>query len=310
MNSNHRSAGILLVDKPQGITSARAIARVKAAAPWIKKIGHAGTLDPMATGLLVCLVNSATRLASYAEQGRKIYSGRIRFGVCSDTDDIDGNVDLSGEEVPGFAEIEAAACAFKGVIKQVPPAVSAIKVNGVRSYKRARQGEEVVLQPREVSIYSFDLNPIAADEVEFMIECSKGTYIRSIARDLGAALGCGGLLAALRREASWPFHVDTAVSIEELSLQDLLDWKVLFPSALQIRLAGSQLRKLTDGDQQTISAICKEIGRLSGQQLAGKDLALREQSRIALCLDEDSGNAAGLFVREQQEHWKFGLNIT
>ena len=215
-------SGILLLDKGQGLTSARAIEKVKRKLS-LKKIGHAGTLDPMATGLLVCLINRATKIASLVGAGQKVYSGTIRLGLVTSTDDITGDVVAESEEIPPFPAIYEAWRSFEGEIGQVPPSISAIKVNGMRSYALVRdKGIIPELKARTIQIASFDLSPVDERELSFRIACSSGTYIRSIARDLGALLGCGGTLSSLRRDASAPFRVEEAKTIEEIQLTDLI----------------------------------------------------------------------------------------
>lgn len=219
---NFQPSGFFLMDKGPGISSARAIAQLKHSL-GIRKIGHAGTLDPPATGLLVCLVNDATRLARQIEGGDKIYSGSILFGVSTSTDDSTGEVLARSEAIPSFKEIEEAATRFVGEIEQIPPSVSAVKKDGERAYKIARRGEAVELKPRKVVIHSLKLKPLSANEVAFEIHCTKGTYIRAIARDLGKIFGCGACSSSLRRDGSAPFSVNDAKTVDQLSWGDLIE---------------------------------------------------------------------------------------
>lgn len=213
-------SGILLLNKRQGVTSAKAIAEVKHKL-GIKKIGHAGTLDPMATGLLICLVNDATKLAELFQKSTKVYTGTILLGVRTTTDDIEGDVIKRTAVQSRFEEIKAASRKFVGLISQIPPQISAVHVNGKRAYTLAREGVEVKLTPRQVEISEFQIWPHKDSQIGFKITCTSGTYIRSIARDLGQALGCGGTLSSLKREESDPFTIDEASTLEELSLDHI-----------------------------------------------------------------------------------------
>ena len=215
------ASGILLVDKPQGITSHDVVARARKGV-GTRKVGHAGTLDPMATGLLILGVNSATRLLTYIVGLDKQYTATIRLGVATTTDDAAGE---SLAEAPAAAltavtddAIIAGAAGFTGTILQRPSSVSAIKVDGRRAYALAREGVPVELAPRSVTVSAFDVLAIRRSEwidVDVRVDCSSGTYIRALARDLGDLLGVGGHLTALRRTRIGPFRVDAAVGLEE-----------------------------------------------------------------------------------------------
>lgn len=205
--------GILLVDKPAGITSHTAVARARRAL-GTRKVGHAGTLDPMATGLLILGVGPSTRLLTHIVGLDKTYTATIALGRTTVTDDAEG--DVTGEADASDlteADLVAPMAALTGDIEQVPSAVSAIKVDGQRSYARVRAGEEVELQARPVTVARFDalaFRPGAVAELDVVVDCSSGTYIRALARDLGAALGVGGHLTALRRTRIGAFDVDGA----------------------------------------------------------------------------------------------------
>ncbi|MFJ6548225.1 tRNA pseudouridine(55) synthase TruB [Microbacterium sp. NPDC091676] len=215
--------GILLVDKPGGLTSHDVVARTRRAF-GTRKVGHAGTLDPMATGLLVIGIEGATRLLTYIVGADKTYEATIRLGAVTSTDDAEGEIlhraDRSALAAVEDAAIDAGVTALTGAISQVPSAVSAIKVDGRRAYDRVRAGEEVVLQPRDVVVSRFDVVARRRDDhaidLDVVVDCSSGTYIRSLARDLGAALGVGGHLTALRRTRVGPFDVRDAVTIDAL----------------------------------------------------------------------------------------------
>ena len=223
--------GILLVDKPGGITSHDVVARARRAL-GTRKIGHAGTLDPMATGLLVLGVDSATRLLTYLVGLDKTYEATIRLGVATDSDDADGVVtataDAAAVAAITDADIAAGVAHLTGAISQVPSRVSAIKVNGRRAYDLARAGEEVELKARSVTVSRFAVREMRRGagtlDVDVVVDCSSGTYIRALARDLGAALGVGvgGHLTALRRTHIGPFDVAEAVGVDDIAAAELL----------------------------------------------------------------------------------------
>lgn len=216
-------SGILLVDKPGGLTSHDVVARVRRAF-GTRKVGHAGTLDPMATGLLVIGIEGATRLLTYIVGADKTYTATIRLGMTTTTDDAEGEMLTRAEPAAWDAVTDAAIAAgvaeLTGRISQVPSAVSAIKVDGRRAYDRVRAGEEVVLAAREVEVSRFEV--VAARrtdtwvDLDVVVDCSSGTYIRSLARDLGAGLGVGGHLTALRRSRVGAFDVAEAVDVDAL----------------------------------------------------------------------------------------------
>lgn len=213
--------GMLLVDKPPGLTSHDVVARVRRLA-GTRRVGHAGTLDPMATGLLVLGVGRATRLLTYLVGTDKAYDATIRLGVGTSTDDAEGEV-IAGHPAAGLPEdvVRAAMAPLTGPISQVPSSVSAIKVDGKRSYARVRAGETVELAARPVVVSAFDLLAVRPAgetlDLDVHVECSSGTYVRALARDLGAALGVGGHLTALRRTRVGPYGIDAARSLDALA---------------------------------------------------------------------------------------------
>jgi tRNA pseudouridine55 synthase len=208
-------AGLLPVDKPAGPTSHDVVARARRVL-GIRAIGHLGTLDPGASGLLVLAIGAATRCAHLWQRGTKTYEGTARFGVVTDTQDVHGRVLEQGDARPDEAAVRAASAALTGESMQVPPMVSALKVGGERLHAIARRGEVVERAPRKVVIAAWDWLAIERDEARFRIVCSGGTYVRTLVHDLGAALGCGAALAGLRRLASEPFHVEGACGWDEL----------------------------------------------------------------------------------------------
>ncbi|MEU8241620.1 tRNA pseudouridine(55) synthase TruB [Actinoplanes missouriensis] len=212
--------GLIVVDKPAGMTSHDVVARIRRLAKT-RRVGHGGTLDPMATGVLIIGVNRATRLLTYVIGASKSYAGTIRLGQSTITDDAEG--EITARVPAGHIGNDAITESLKtqlGEIDQVPSAVSAIKIKGVRSYKRVRDGEEVALPARRITISRLDVLDIRRGDdvidVDIDVTCSSGTYIRAIARDLGAALGVGGHLTALRRTAVGEMTLDAAATLEQL----------------------------------------------------------------------------------------------
>jgi len=209
-------SGLVVVDKPAGMTSHDVVARVRRLA-GTRKVGHAGTLDPMATGVLVLGVNRATRLLGHLTLTDKRYDATIRLGVTTTTEDAEGEV-VETRPTDGVTEdaVRAVLATFVGEIDQVPSAVSAVKVDGKRAYARVRAGEDVELPARRVTIHSLEVTAIDLPTVEVAVHCSSGTFVRAIARDLGAAVGVGGHLTALRRTSVGPFRLDDARTLEAL----------------------------------------------------------------------------------------------
>ena len=208
--------GWLCLDKATGQTSTEAVASVKRLF-GAEKVGHAGTLDPLATGALPIALGEATKTVSFVQDGRKLYRFTIRWGEETDTDDAEGKVVATSDQRPDRAAVAALLPDFVGEIMQRPPAYSALKVGGERAYDRARGGEAVVLDERPVSIHRFALIDIPdRDHAVFDAECGKGTYVRAIARDLGRRLGCFGHVTALRRLAVGPFDERAMVTLETL----------------------------------------------------------------------------------------------
>ncbi len=217
--------GVLLVDKPVGISSHAAVARVRRAT-GVRRVGHAGTLDPGASGLLVLGIGAGTRLLTFMVGLDKSYEATIRLGITTDSDDADGHV-MSSLGCPADAPVEAGLAAFRGPIRQRPSAVSAIKIDGRRAYQRVRSGENVELPARPVVVHALDvlaarsLTIAMADSVQVRVldvdvsmSVSSGTYVRAVARDLGIALGCGGHLTSLRRTSVGPFGIAEAIPLE------------------------------------------------------------------------------------------------
>lgn len=210
-------SGILNIDKPAGWTSHDVVGKVRRLLGQ-KSVGHAGTLDPLATGVLLVCVGQATRVAEYLMAGRKVYRATVQLGLTTDTCDVEGAI-IAAAPTPELTpdDLARALAAFVGEQAQIPPAFSAIKQAGVPAYRRARRGETVELAPRRVVIHQIELLTWQPPLLTLDVTCDSGTYIRSLARDLGAALGCGGTLAGLRRLRSGRFGVEDAVSLEALA---------------------------------------------------------------------------------------------
>ncbi len=208
--------GILLVDKPTDHTSHDVVARIRRKF-GMKRVGHAGTLDPMATGLLIVLVGKATSASQYLMSMDKEYTGSIKLGAVTNTQDAEGDV-METRPVPPLTEAQARAAmqGFLGDQYQTPPMFSAIKIDGVPLYKKARQGEEVEREPRFIRVAKFDLTHFALPELGFLVQCTKGTYVRTLAHDLGQKLGCGAHLSALRRTGIAKLRVEQAHTIPEI----------------------------------------------------------------------------------------------
>lgn len=214
------SDGILLLDKPVGMTSNAALGRVKRIL-GISKAGHTGTLDPMASGLLVVCFGEATKVSGFLLDADKSYRAECRLGAVTDTDDAEGEV-IERAHVPALtaAAIEPVLAGFRGDIEQVPPMYSALKHRGKRLYELARAGETIARPPRRVHIHHLALEGLEGERLTLAVRCSKGTYIRSLARDIGRALGCGAYLSALRRVHSDPFDIADAIGLDELEALD------------------------------------------------------------------------------------------
>ncbi|PRY45616.1 tRNA pseudouridine synthase B [Geodermatophilus tzadiensis] len=288
--------GVLLVDKPGGMTSHDVVARARRVLS-VRRVGHAGTLDPMATGLLVLGVGAATRLLGHLGGSDKVYEATVRLGRTTVTDDREGEVltTTSAAHLDDDA-VRAALAGQTGPLQQVPSAVSAVKVDGRRSYERVRAGEEVVLEPRSVTVHRIDVHAITRPtpdlvDVDVTVACTAGTYVRAIARDAGAALGVGGHLTALRRTASGPFTTARAAPVEEAAAALAAGGG---PGVLSLPEAATALypeRRLTDDEARALGY---------GQRIAatgrpGLVAALDPAGRLA-ALVQDAGTTARVAV--------------
>jgi tRNA pseudouridine55 synthase len=245
--------GWISVDKPAGMTAATVVARVKRALD-AQKVGHAGTLDPLATGILPIALGEATKTASFAVDGAKIYTFEATWGAATNTDDREGEVIATHPHRPDADAIRRALPAFTGVIRQTPPAYSAIKVKGQRAYALARQGEEVDLAAREVTVKRFALTGVPdPDHARFEVACGKGTYIRSLVRDLAQALGTVGHISELRRIKCGVFSENGAISLANLETlgHKAADSAYLLP--VETVLDGIPALALTDEEARRVS---------------------------------------------------------
>ncbi len=212
----HQSSGIIVIDKPAGISSARVVAIVKKTLK-VRKAGHTGTLDPFATGVLICCLNNATKIADFLIKDKKQYEAVLHLGIETDTEDITGTIIAVCDKIDfGNKEINSAFEQFTGKIEQIPPAYSALKHKGVPLYKLARQGKPVKKPARSVIISDIRILDINLPEIRFKVSCSAGTYIRTLASDIGKTLGCGGHLKSLRRIQSGRFSVNDSIKLDKL----------------------------------------------------------------------------------------------
>ncbi|HMK89327.1 MAG TPA: tRNA pseudouridine(55) synthase TruB [Methylocystis sp.] len=242
--------GWVALDKPVGQTSTQAVSRLKRIYN-AKKAGHAGTLDPLASGILPVAFGEATKTVPFVQDGEKSYRFRVRWGVETDSDDSDGQVVRTSEARPERAAIEALLPRFIGDILQTPPQFSAIKVAGERAYDLAREGEQVDLKARPVTVHRLEILAYSAEETDLVMDCGKGAYVRAVARDLGRLLGCFGHVTALRRTRVGPFVEDDSFTFEEIeapggALQALLSVEaglLGLPCVVVDRNAAARLRR-------------------------------------------------------------------
>ena len=207
--------GIIIIDKPQEWTSNDVVSRLRRVFNT-RRIGHGGTLDPMATGVLPVFVGRATRGVEFFEHAEKVYETTIRFGLTTDTEDITGKTIAETQVHLTREALEAVLPKFRGDILQIPPMYSAIKVNGQKLYDLARKGREVERQPRPITIHELELLEFSGNEARLRVRCSKGTYIRTLCKDIGEALGCGGCMAALRRVEAGEYTLEGSIPLRQL----------------------------------------------------------------------------------------------
>ncbi len=293
------NSGLVIVDKPGGMTSHDVVARVRRLA-GTKKVGHAGTLDPMATGVLVVGVEKATRLLGYLTLTEKEYAATIRLGQSTSTDDAEGEITGTASAADVSAEtLNKAVAGLLGEIRQVPPAVSAIKVGGQRAYKLTRAGAAPELQARPVTVYQFEVTAVrragAQLDIDATVRCSSGTYIRALARDLGAALGTGGHLTRLRRTKVGGYGVEDARTLEQLADRfDVLPLAQAASAAFPRRnLSADEARRLANGGRLAVAASTDQQASTDRQSPTA---AYAPDGTLIALVTEESGQARPLVV--------------
>ena len=238
--------GFLLIDKDLGMTSSRVVQLVKKKFQF-KKVGHLGTLDPMATGLLILAINRGTKFSSLLLESHKSYAAEVTLGIQTDTDDAEGEKILSRSVTCNNEETKQMLLSFLGSSKQKPPIYSALKVNGKPMYKYAREGVKVEKASRNIEIQTIENISINLPRISFEVSCSKGTYIRSIARDLGELLGCGGHLSALKRLTQQDFLLKDAKKIDEINELDIIPLELAFNHLESVNIPEEQFKKFING---------------------------------------------------------------
>lgn len=271
--------GLLVLDKPRGMTSRAVVDRVMRWFPRRTRIGHSGTLDPLATGVLVLCLGEATRLVEYVQRLSKTYQTRLLLGARSNTEDADGIlIPVKGAIAPDRETVAACVAGFVGAIEQTPPAFSAAKVGGRRAYELARCGEEVTLRPRIVSIQAIEVLDYRYPHLELEVHCGKGTYIRSLARDIGESLGCGALVETLRRTRVGPFRAEEALTLEteaEMARTRLLSMEMAVDELPRVVLPASELKRLRQGQAVSMAQALQETG------LKGEAAVFDTEGRLA-----------------------------
>jgi tRNA pseudouridine55 synthase len=288
--------GVVVVDKPRGVTSFDVVAATRRAL-GVRRVGHAGTLDPLATGVLPVCVGDATKLVPFLMGGDKEYEAEARLGITTDTLDAEGQV-TSERDPAGIdrADVEAALQAFRGAILQRPPMHSALRVNGQRLYDLARQGIEVERVERPIMVHSLTLTAFANPTLSLHIRCGKGTYVRSLVADLGAALGVGAHMTALRRTRVGAFTLATAVTPDALGPTTmLLSPAEALADHAALQLEAAQVRDVRDGKVRVIEALVVPQGAGEHVRLLGPDGSLIAVARVNHGIDEGRLTLARVF---------------
>lgn len=253
--------GIILIDKPQDWTSHDVVAKLRGILHE-RRIGHSGTLDPLATGLLVVFVGRATRAVEFAEADSKEYIAGLRLGLSTDTQDISGNVIAECSDLPDEGAVRRAVNSFIGDIEQIPPMYSAIKIGGKKLYELARKGQSVERAPRKITVSSIEIIGREGGDYLLKIACSKGTYVRTLCNDIGASLGCGACMSSLRRVRAGAFSIEDAHSIDEVEnaandgrvVDIMLPVDTLFSALPELKVSESAAKRLKTGNIIKISA--------------------------------------------------------
>ena len=247
--------GIILIDKPQEWTSHDVVGKLRGILHE-HRIGHSGTLDPLATGLLVVFVGRATRAVEFAEADRKEYVAGLRLGMSTDTQDITGRILSEGSDIPDEPEVRNVLERFKGGLEQIPPMYSAVKIGGKKLYELARKGESIERKPRHITVFGLEITGRSDDDYILDVVCSKGTYIRTLCHDIGMSLGCGGCMSSLRRIKSGVFSVEDAYTISKVQEAAdrgeadklLLPIDALFAGYPELRADADDEKKLKNGN--------------------------------------------------------------
>jgi tRNA pseudouridine55 synthase len=293
--------GVLVVDKPPNMSSARVVTVVKKAL-GADKVGHAGTLDPFAEGVLVCCVNQATRLAGFLMHGLKKYDAVLRLGQETDTQDLTGTVVSTAETVDCSRQtIESVIESFKGAIDQLPPVFSALKHKGVPLYKLARRGQPVQKPPRRVHVHDIRIVKLDLPYVRLEVSCSAGTYIRTLGADIGRQLGCGGHLNALKRIESSGFRLDQAVSLAELEKSAcsrelskyIISMRDALPDILEFGVDDQLADKIRHGQQLTAGDLAGSDGEKNGPN-SGEYLKIVDRKNNLIAIVEPDVSAGRL----------------
>ena len=258
MNTKNNLNGFLVIDKPYDMGSTQVVSVLK---HFLQptKIGHAGTLDPLATGVLPIAFGKATRLIPYVMSGKKTYQFTIKWGVETDSDDLAGKEMAKSDKIPTEDEIRSVLPTFMGEIMQTPSAFSALKVNGKRAYDLAREGKEVEIKPRSVTIYDLKILEIQRDNATFEVQCSKGTYVRTLAHDIAHALGTLGVVIVLRRTACLPFDLSQAVAVDEVKSGKimvenlpLIPMESVVKGMPKIAFSSNEIKRLSQGQRLSV----------------------------------------------------------
>ena len=273
--------GFLLLFKEKGISSNQLVQKVKKLLS-LKKVGHLGTLDPMAEGLLVLALNRATRFSSFFLNSDKVYQANVKLGSKTDTDDALGKIIDTSDQIPTESEIDSALKSFIGISKQEAPFFSALKHKGRPLYKYAREGKYISKPPREINIFSIKNVKHTFMECSFRIHCSKGTYIRSIARDLGDNLGCGAHLCGLKRISQGVFNIEDSKSDEEIDLNFLVTIEEAFLTYKKIQLDEMNTKAFLNGVKITLEDFNDNYYRIYDHSLTFLGLGLIRESSLAL----------------------------
>ena len=261
MNPKNNLNGFLVVDKPYDMGSTKVVSILKHFL-HPTKIGHAGTLDPLATGVLPIAFGKATRLIPYVMAGKKTYQFTIKWGVETDSDDLAGKEIAKSDKIPSEEEIRAILPKFIGEIMQTPSAFSALKINGKRAYELAREGKEVEIKPRSIIIYDLKALEIQQDSASFEVQCSKGTYVRSLAHDIAHALGTVGVVTMLRRTACLPFDLTQALALGEIKSEkitaenlSLISMESVVKDMPVINLSEAEIKRLSQGQRLSLNKL-------------------------------------------------------